>query len=1378
MDYLFKLIKDNISVIYFLYGLGFFTMGILILSQPKKDSAFKFAKALWLLAGFGIMHGLNEWIDVLEIIKGKNTTFDVLKNITLFISFLMLFEFGRRIFNFNLPHAAKISLKNRKRLMLLLNWHTLPLITIIILTASHFSANPLQMLEALSIYLLCFPGSLLTAIGLYGYYFCKNDADKPASLKPYFQAASLSFAFYSVFGGLIAPKTAIFPANWINETSFFETFHLPVQLFHAILAIVISYSMLVINRIFYIEKTINLEKTLDKVKQINETLNTEINRRIETEQKLIEKTTYLDTLLVSSKDTAIAATDLDFRIIYYNPTAEKLFGYSADEVIGKTVQEVHTKEKVDSVRFINAIETVMKEGVYKYSLKFERDGINRYFSSTVYGIWQDKTIKGFMLMSKDVTDEELYKEQMRRFMRSIEFAGESIVITSAEGLIRYVNPAFTETTGYTSNEALGRNPSILKSGKHSTEFYEDLWSTITHGSVWRGEITNKRKDGSLFYAKLTIAPIYGASGNIEEFVAVQSDITKDKLIEEELQSHRQHLEQLVRERTKELQTSNEKLINEINERIEAENALRASQELLNEAQRVGKLGVWEFDYSAKKLSWSDEVYRIFGFNPDNFTLNHENFLNCVRSDDIVNILTAFNEAIKNRQPYVIDYRIILPDKTERVVEEHGKFFFDEQGSPSKSLGIIIDITERKNNEKELEKYRNELETLVADRTLELEKLNNQLKMEIIERNRIEEALYANEETLLALMNAITETVFLIACDGKVLVINDTGARRLGKYPHEIIDTIIYDSMPEHIAKNKREMVNKVVRNARPLFFEDNVDGIYMANSVYPVFDEKSNISRVAVFTMDITKQKQAVNALKDSEEKFRYLADKSPNMIFINNKGTVVYVNDKCVEITGYTKEELYSADFNFMQLIAPESIELIKDKFRHHLEQEDVPPYEYSILTKYGKRIEAINTTKIIPYDGEKAVLGIITDITDRRQREEKLRLFSHAVEDAAMDAIQIVDLNRKITFANKATEEILGYTQQECLGTNPVESFGVDPDFVRNVIDPSIETTGKWIGEVVHKHKDGHELTVWLSASTVKNQEGKPIALLGIFRDITSRKKTEESLALRQKEIEELNKALEIRVDEEVKKSREKDLIMMHQSRQASMGEMIGHIAHQWRQPLNALQILLYNIKDSFEEKEQDEDTIETLFEQGSKIINKMSTTIDDFRNFFKPSKEKEVFNVNSTVKSSLSLIAATFKNHDITVETYENDNISTYGFINEYSQVILNILNNSKDAIVENKTRGLITLTIMRESDWAVVKIKDNGCGIPEDIVANVFDPYFTTKGEGKGTGIGLYMSKVIIEEHMSGKIKVQNNLPKGVEFIIITPIAYETVNCKEI
>jgi len=252
------------------------------------------------------------------------------------------------------------------------------------------------------------------------------------------------------------------------------------------------------------------------------------------------------------------------------------------------------------------------------------------------------------------------------------------------------------------------------------------------------------------------------------------------------------------------------------------------------------------------------------------------------------------------------------------------------------------------------------------------------------------------------------------------------------------------------------------------------------------------------------------------------------------------------------------------------------------------------------------------------------------------------------------------------------------------------------------------------------------------------------------------EKRVGQRTEELNTLNQQLDQRVKDEVLKRVEQEQILIQQSRFAAMGEMIGNIAHQWRQPLNALGLLMQNIEFAYESDTLDDEYMRRSVEKGNKLTQTMSQTIDDFRNFFKPNKNFEVFSYIEAYHSTMGLIGSSLSNNSITINENIDENVFVSGFMSEFSQVILNILNNAKDALIENReTDRIINVSIYKENGYGCFSIEDNAGGIDKGIMQKVFDPYFTTKDEGKGTGIGLYMSKMIIENNMKGSLTLENS-----------------------
>ncbi|QKF81168.1 sensor histidine kinase [Halarcobacter ebronensis] len=264
------------------------------------------------------------------------------------------------------------------------------------------------------------------------------------------------------------------------------------------------------------------------------------------------------------------------------------------------------------------------------------------------------------------------------------------------------------------------------------------------------------------------------------------------------------------------------------------------------------------------------------------------------------------------------------------------------------------------------------------------------------------------------------------------------------------------------------------------------------------------------------------------------------------------------------------------------------------------------------------------------------------------------------------------------------------------------------------------------------------------------------------------ENKVEERTKELKELNDNLEDRVIAEIKKREEQQQLLIQQSKLAAMGEMIGNIAHQWRQPLNALSLVVQNLKFSFDLGEVDDKQMNKSIQKINLLTKNMSKTIDDFRNFFKPNKEKLKFNIYESVNNALHLVDASFENHNIVVEKIIDENINVFGYPNEFLQSLLNLLNNSKDAFIENKiNNGKIVIETKNDFKHVYIYIKDNAGGIAKEIENKIFEPYFTTKSESKGTGIGLYMAKTIIEQNMDGSLTNINSDNEAI-FIIKLPI----------
>jgi len=243
-----------------------------------------------------------------------------------------------------------------------------------------------------------------------------------------------------------------------------------------------------------------------------------------------------------------------------------------------------------------------------------------------------------------------------------------------------------------------------------------------------------------------------------------------------------------------------------------------------------------------------------------------------------------------------------------------------------------------------------------------------------------------------------------------------------------------------------------------------------------------------------------------------------------------------------------------------------------------------------------------------------------------------------------------------------------------------------------------------------------------------------------------------------------LEDKIQKEINQRLEQEQILIQQSKLAAMGEMIGNIAHQWRQPIAEISAILTNMKITYEFDKFSQEYMNTKMKEANKLTSYMSDTISDFQNFFNPQGEKELFSIEQACRDAFFIVESSMKYHSIDVEFNVIEDSSVHGYKNEYSQVILNILSNAKDVFIEKKIENpSIKIKIKTGENYAIVKIEDNAGGVKDEILEKIFEPYFTTKHKTQGTGIGLYMSKNIIERNMDGFINVINK-NQGACFIV--------------
>jgi len=410
---------------------------------------------------------------------------------------------------------------------------------------------------------------------------------------------------------------------------------------------------------------------------------------------------------------------------------------------------------------------------------------------------------------------------------------------------------------------------------------------------------------------------------------------------------------------------------------------------------------------------------------------------------------------------------------------------------------------------------------------------------------------------------------------------------------------------------------------------------------------------------------------------------------------------------------------------------------------------YRQTILNKHNRKLQEANN-----------------QIEEKTIELAKQKLLFETLYNKSSDSVLIIK-DKIITDCNESTRNVLGFTKKEIVN-KPLHDIAPEyqPDNTSSerLFDNKLEKVlifGVSSFEAVLYNYQMKKVWVEIVLTSIEIENRRVIHT--VIRDISNRKILEQRL-------EELNANLEERIKKEIRKNENSTKQLIQQSRLAQMGEMISMIAHQWRQPLAAISATTNNllvklmIEDKVNKKSFEEELI--LITEYSKHL---SSTIDDFRNFFKTDKEKEEFDLEEVIKKSISITKTSIESKNIKLEIDLEKNLTLFSYATEIQQVILNIIKNAEDILTEKDipNKKICITTYKRNDHSIIIKIQDNGGGIEESLIEKIFDPYFSTKSDKDGTGLGLYMSRIIINDHCKGNLKVINE-NNGATFLIDLPI----------
>jgi PAS domain S-box-containing protein len=676
-----------------------------------------------------------------------------------------------------------------------------------------------------------------------------------------------------------------------------------------------------------------------------------------------------------------------------------------------------------------------------------------------------------------------------------------------------------------------------------------------------------------------------------------------------------------------------------------------------------------------------------------------------------------------------------------------------------------------------------------------------------------------EEAMDAIFVADAETGILIDCNRAATeLVGRTKTELIGKHQRilhaqqEIVEEGISRTFKQHVKEKEGQVLETQIITKRGEIKEVAIK----ANLI-----EFRGRKVLQGMFRDITEHKRAEMALSESEEKFRNLAEQSPNMIFINKKGKVVYANKKAEEIMGYKREEFCSPEFNFLTLIAPESKEMVNSSFDHHTIGADVLPYEYKLVTREGRILDAILTTKLITYCGEHAILGTVTDITESKQMEKALQESEGCFRNMSKKLSGLLKGSAALLSSTDLHERLQTILEVVCvqgwkravitlkdenLETTDVVAAGLDKDEIERLRchQPSGGVLRRRLSSMFERYRLGEFFYLPWSDPLVQEQfkhavpskmikeetldwnpddllyiplrlpDGKVVGIMSMDDPEDGRRPTGESLAPLElfahqaaiaienakliQQVKEYAQHLEEKVEERTKQLKEMQQQLLKSERLAAIGELAAMIGHDLRNPLTGIAGATYYLKTKCGPKIDDKS--KEMLRIIEKDIENSNKIINDLLEYSREIKlDLNESNPRSIMKEALSTVKIPRK---IRVADLTRDKPKIRVDTDKMKRVFANMLKNAVDAMPKG---GKLTIESRESNGDLEIVFSDTGAGMSEDTLKNIYRPLFTTKA--KGMGFGLPICKRFVEAH-GGKIYARSTISKGSTFTVTLPL----------
>lgn len=520
--------------------------------------------------------------------------------------------------------------------------------------------------------------------------------------------------------------------------------------------------------------------------------------------------------------------------------------------------------------------------------------------------------------------------------------------------------------------------------------------------------------------------------------------------------------------------------------------------------------------------------------------------------------------------------------------------------------------------------------------------------------------------------------------------------------------------------------------------------------------------------------KRAYKELEKSKIMNSALIENSLLGFYTIEDGVITYANEQLLSISGYSHDEMIGKEVSyfFHPKEAKKVLSSISDRLAGKL-TSDI--YTVPLKSKSGKKL-IVKVYGSITYNEKKPIImGSVLDITEETQLVRYKELTTQVLRKKEQELLQLkyrheyllnfsptivyaarIDDTHSFTFISSNVKELLGFESDYCLNNPDFWQKHIHPEDYKKTIDQMhyLFNNGTHVLEYRFKTAAGNYLWIEDNLRLVKDENGNILECIGSWINISRRKEAEEKITTQ-------------------------ELFLLHQSKLATMGEMISMIAHQWRQPLNVISAAAVRLSLKNKMKKLIPEEIAKVCQTIQLQTTTMSQTIDDFTLLTKPTISKESFSIAECINKVCHLLSSKIESSLIDLELTIEPDINIVGISSEFQHILLTLINNANEAHLKIRpgnslnSKWIKINTILKHSEEFCIVISDNAGGINQTHIDKIFDPYFTTKSSAQGTGLGLYIAKVIVENRFNGSIHA-NNTESGAKFTICLPISRDEEN----